>query len=49
MDAGSDHSSAARSLAINQVAGSGPVRCCFLFPPLSLPCVVCYLVVLKKL
>ena len=41
MDAGSDHDSAAEGSAIDlEVTGSGPFSCCFLFPPLSLPCVV---------
>ena len=41
MDAGGDHGSAAKGLAIDpEVAGSGPVSWRFSFPPLSLPCVV---------
>ena len=35
MDAGGNHGSAAKELAIDlAVAGSGPVSCHFLFPPL---------------
>ena len=45
MNAGSDHGSAAKGSAIDlEVIGSGPVGCCFSFPPLSLTCVDCYLV-----
>ena len=45
MVAGSDHGSAAKGSAIDlEVAGSGLVSCCFSFLPLSLPCVVHYLV-----
>ena len=41
LDAGSDHGSAAKESAIDlEVAGSGPVGCCFTIPPLSLLCVV---------
>ena len=45
MDAGSGHGSAAEGLAIGlEVAGSGPVSCCFYFSLLFLTCVVHYLV-----
>ena len=38
MDAGGDHGSAAKGLAIDlEVVGSGPVSCRFSFPSLSLP------------
>ena len=47
MVAGSDHGSAAKGSAIDlEVAGSGPVSCCFSFPSAFLPCVVHYLVFL---
>ena len=45
MVAGSDHGSAAKGSAIDlEITGSGLVSCCFSFPPLSSPGVVCYLV-----
>ena len=46
MVADSEYGSAAKGSAIDlEVAGCSPVGCCF-FPPLSLPCVVHYLVFL---
>ena len=45
MVADSGHGSAAKGWAIDlEVADSGLVSCCFSFLPLSLPCVVHYLV-----
>ena len=49
MNAGSDHGSAAKVSAIDlEVIGSGPVGCCFSFPPLSLPCVLCFFYMIAK-